>query len=781
MMQIGFSPLFASISSLLVSLASWLWSNRFPGSEPTRQVRNHLREFSKVWLVLATYYAARAWLQSRGFPVEIDDSASSSPWAQYCYHIFAMLVCLVTNVMLLRVIGMIEHPDELREHAGQSRLHVFTRLRLGGALNLATEYGIYLCGMVSVAALVFFAVNGSAYRGDVVKISYVVGLAPSCALFFRLSRVYLFGVGVQLLGWVTAAYGFLQLVYPFIQPGVWNGPYHTILTLGKLTLGGLVVVLADQLVPKLPVVDDADGQAEADDARVRDVGDRIENLTKARLIVQAFVFGFSTLAIGTILTATVKTPIIALYLKGGTERAIGLIAATAVLFLLAALFQVCGYCSFFLLAFRVDWLWLSKNALSGLYQVGEVRQMGCVKIRELTALRRHAPRRHEHDKAEAGPRPNHRRQVILVHGVFSTSEQAWGLLPLLLLRRGDVERVQLLDYGRRASLAEGGINSCLMDIQSTIQLLADDHDGDTVVIGHSLGGLLAMRALTAMFGGEAGQSLRRVSHLVLIGVPLAGSPLAWLGLPWPWPKRLQWNSEWVRVTVEGFAMQFPPPGLVVGEAQARPSCSFLTGSRDNVAGSQGILLMIPGQRIAVTGWHSTISRVFRADSIQAKTIFQELNRKSRALRLAHYICAQCAGTSRRQLAISFELGEHAGMESACVHSEVATEAGQPITFPEHDMTAASVPRSVEGYLRQAYDATSTQEGWTGPELQRIPEWDVFWARLIARLREAADEQGLVRMDWGREATIYARLVGAAGFAVVLFEKLRKQRFTDKAA
>ena len=226
---------------------------------------------------------------------------------------------------------------------------------------------------------------------------------------------------------------------------------------------------------------------------------------------------------------------------------------------------------------------------------------------------------------------------------------------------------------------------------------------------------------------------------------------------------------------------FPPPGLIAGEPDNRPSCSFLTASRDNVAGSHSVLLMIPGQRIPISGWHSSINRVFRDDRDHCKQIVRQLRAVPRSVRLAHLLCAHSIGTSHPRLAVSFESEGEPNPEHALIHSDVIAIPGQAINVPDRPATRDGHRRSLMSRLQEAYEATRREENWTAESAARIPDWEIFWVRFVERSTHAALDGGLIRMDWGRSATLYARFIGNAGYAVVLAERLRSKRDSEAAA
>lgn len=102
---------------------------------------------------------------------------------------------------------------------------------------------------------------------------------------------------------------------------------------------------------------------------------------------------------------------------------------------------------------------------------------------------------------------DHREPVLLLHGVWTRS---LALLPLAMRLRAQGFRPILFDY---ASLTGGPAPS--VD-RLAAKMLALGSDGPVHLVGHSLGGLIALETLISYHGLPTGR-------VVCLGSPLAGS------------------------------------------------------------------------------------------------------------------------------------------------------------------------------------------------------------------------------------------------------------------
>lgn len=743
----------AAVTTLLVAIFLGLRSRALGTDEPGRQIRNHLTEFSKAWLLLSIYYAVRAGLQRIDFPVEIESSPYRPAWEQYLYHLFVMALSSTTNVLLLRAIVMIEHSEQTGDAARPAKpqwLASGTSLRV---VDFSSERGVYLMGLLALGLILTPLLEGVDYSSWWVGAAYLANLSVASALFIRLARVYLFGLRSRVLGWASFFYAISQLFYVAAQSDWVRPKFQVVLILLKLFLGGALLILAKSLVPT--------SQSD-DEHRIRDVGDRMEGLTKARLLAQRLAFGLTIMLIGGSLIRLVRGPIAAVSRQGSWYILLGVVLGLVALSMALVAAQLLAYLVLYRLAFGVDWDWHRQNSLRGLLELKRREKLGT----HLTSLVLSRPNR--------GPSVASRCEVILVHGMFSSGPKAWGLLPLLLLRDTRISRVHVLSYKHLPWSGAADLASVESELTDEIAVVSREAQCDTVVIGHSFGGLLTMRALRKLFSDKQRQPSERPHHAIILAAPLAGSPSALLGWPWAWPRRVQWNSVWARDTIQEFSNTFPPPGYVVGEAEARPTFSFVTAARDNVAGSHALLLNIPGQRIEVSGWHSTVSAVFHRESKHAGAVFAELEPSSREARLAHILAAQFVGKNEPTLVVTFELEADGDLSHAVAQEPEIEGWGKPIV-PARLSKNPTGKQTLEVFLRSRYDELSRNPIAIAAGNAPSPQWASLWNTLREKFMIASAETGLVRVDWNQESTLYLKRTHSAGFLVVMKERLHRIR------
>ncbi len=134
--------------------------------------------------------------------------------------------------------------------------------------------------------------------------------------------------------------------------------------------------------------------------------------------------------------------------------------------------------------------------------------------------------------------PETTQNVIFVHGLNGRRYSTWGKFPYLLFDDYPSIDVGMYDYASGLRRLRRGS----MRLRDHATLLAEAiREGDytqTVLIGHSMGGLLCMAAVQKMIDSEfrtkdGTPTINRVAGVVLMASPLAGSlrvvpPFSWL-------------------------------------------------------------------------------------------------------------------------------------------------------------------------------------------------------------------------------------------------------------
>ena len=119
----------------------------------------------------------------------------------------------------------------------------------------------------------------------------------------------------------------------------------------------------------------------------------------------------------------------------------------------------------------------------------------------------------------------HPRPVLLLHGFFST-RRTFDVLEARLRRDGyGVFSLNL--GGLRRAYNTRGIDDLADFVRAKVERIYARHPGlgPLAIVGHSKGGLVAAYYVKKLGGW------RRARTVVMLGAPLHGTPMAWLGLP----------------------------------------------------------------------------------------------------------------------------------------------------------------------------------------------------------------------------------------------------------
>lgn len=276
-------------------------------------------------------------------------------------------------------------------------------------------------------------------------------------------------------------------------------------------------------------------------------------------------------------------------------------------------FQCVWYWVHYSLGYQVDWEYLRQH-MDDAITIG--RSPGG--NNRSVMLKRHD------DEVEGG------RHVVLLHGLGGSPERSWGLLPFSILLSRKVRAVHLLSYGRaipRWSSLDREWRDTKIQLEA-IGAHVDSEGGDVLVFGHSLGGLLAMRAM-ADVGREVDRGRRAVAartlvHLTCINSPLFGTFYAFGLLPWRWGWQLLPFGSFVRDCLRDFDEVFSCLPLRKNQRYA-PSCSLLCATRDRLIGH--LFRFIRGPEVVdIPEKHSTVNELFSyAGDLTLNAILRELD------------------------------------------------------------------------------------------------------------------------------------------------------------
>jgi pimeloyl-ACP methyl ester carboxylesterase len=129
------------------------------------------------------------------------------------------------------------------------------------------------------------------------------------------------------------------------------------------------------------------------------------------------------------------------------------------------------------------------------------------------------------------PPPKHVDTVVFVHGILGHYIATWGKFPKLLSEDEDLPALDILLWGYRSGFLarnhelhlEGG------HLATTLETMIEP-GSDIVLVGHSMGGLIILKALVDRMSGGHAQSppCAAVTWISLFATPLTGTWLAGL-------------------------------------------------------------------------------------------------------------------------------------------------------------------------------------------------------------------------------------------------------------
>ncbi len=215
--------------------------------------------------------------------------------------------------------------------------------------------------------------------------------------------------------------------------------------------------------------------------------------------------------------------------------------------------------------------------------------------------------------------PETTQNVIFVHGLNGRRYSTWGKFPDLLFEDYPSIDVGLYDYASGLRRVRRGTSMRLRDHATLLaEAIREEDYAQTVLIGHSMGGLLCMAAVQKMIDSEfrtkdGTPTIDRVAGVVLMASPLAGSlrvvpPFSWLSSD---GRVLQAHSELVHQINECFANKLVINCTAEGSIGRRhcvPTFAVV-GLRDKWVDRYSSGVSIPAnQKKHVAGTHTSITK-----------------------------------------------------------------------------------------------------------------------------------------------------------------------------
>ena len=719
--------LWTAVITTAVALAIYFTALRLKrvASITARRLKNHLVEFGRAWFLLAGYYILRFALglaQSHNVAIELPIPIKFPPGL--LWNLFIILICFVTNTYLLRAIIELESVEAIEEDARP----FYLRLSDVGA--------VFWSYVIGSSLLIFLAKDLKVEPVDL-ALTYATPLAVSSFLFFRLARIYQRCLHSALLATLAVFYGFLQIFYPLTFLGTTPSGYEIILTINKLLLGISLpaVSLHSARREELRALYEGGSQVELLGWRMEKRA-RLHGVARSvALVIWTVVISLSAFTAAQIVTALPIT------LARKASFVAGLV------FVALLLIQVGFYAIVVLTRHRVRWPHHAEGALRALLKRETAIPYPGWSRTTFSAITTTA------GSADNTDQP----QVILLHGLFSRGDAAWGLLPAILIESQKTQRVLMIDYRHHLFNKRRRINSLTEGLQNRLQAAIEDYAGPTVIFAHSLGGLLLMRTLTLWAEAEQRRTLQRIRHVAILASPMLGTIFATMCLPWAWGRALMPGSSFVRNTLQRFHTAFPPALAFVGEERALPTFSFVVGSRDRVAGGLNRLLAW-GQNVRVIPEAHSVAAVYTPGE-RAKTLLDQLNSLSRAERLMVILAANLVGRRESNCCFLFQLATPNDLGSARNVKTVDSSWNDRLSL------------SAESSSEQVVDSISTMlEPFFGAS--EILTWDQYWTFLVRVFAMSAERRELICVPFSAHRTLLLFSNTYSGLAVVVDDKYR---------
>jgi ribosomal protein S18 acetylase RimI-like enzyme/pimeloyl-ACP methyl ester carboxylesterase len=602
--------------SLAISGLLWFASQRKALVAEHRAIRNHLIEFMRVWFVLSAYYLFQPLVKLLPAAVEPRGIICLVRYLPplFLWHFCVALILGFANIWLRRA-GLELEISELPQNKDRLVLPLET---LGSAwqrfLKWCTEEGILWGFLVALLPLAFMPSLASSRV--TLSIAYSVQLLATSLLFVRLGFAYKNVLGSRLLFGLSIGYAIVQLPYGILVPAGTFSVYELPLGLFKVIHGfTLAVICLSYARRQIPQEERPTAESLARLAK------RLQGRATLRGIQQFMIFGALAMLALLVLAGLYSCAVTALRSLGSTELQLVPIRLVFCLMLLLA-WQVCGYLVLAKLRFRVNWA--DHKELLQHFKISVQEPDAGVPGIELVSI----------ELADITANPD-QQQVVLLHGLFSSGAAAWGLLPLVLLRDGRVTCVRSLTYSHGLLTRRRELDQIAKDLSTRIGSLIADFPGKTLIIGHSLGGVIVLKVLPELIRSRSGTG-RGLHHVGIVGAPLLGSSFAKALFPWPWSRMLGPRSRLLEETLREALSVVPPVGSATDGEILIPGLTFVYGSRDSVAGELVQFAAFHGEKIRAPAFHG-LGLVFFETQELARVYRRMLSAAPRAVALARAV------------------------------------------------------------------------------------------------------------------------------------------------
>ncbi len=710
----------------VLSLCIMIWTRgtaRHPNLESGRRraLRNHLKEFVKLWGALTLYYILEYfWSQISSFAAR----SSFLGLTQYVspslgWHLAVALLLACANLWLRRASLELE----ISGLPGKQGTNMYPDTIKAPWLRDMLRSSDKLIAFAFLAALLLL-IAAPAFPSsaeDMIKMADEVQVGVTTWLFLGLASAYLKILHAPWLSAMALIYAGAQLPYSlWTKPGELTA-YCISLALLKIIFACSLCITVGRRAAK------ADTMKEEDPSQVMT---RIAKRHEAKALQQKLfqvVAAAASLALWMLIYASIYSHLIDA--SKGMPRAIvilerWILTVPLLLGVQAILFLVLKH-----LRYRVGWEALAEKVLNPQQGIA-YSTMGHPR----PGFRCFTLERQERQAAGvAAGRSGGRQQAILIHGLLTDGASAWGLLPLWLLRKGDVTAVHIVTYDHGLLTTRKQLDKIATDLQILCNDLICPFDGTTVLVGHSLGAILTLKLLPGLFS-DARDTQDKVRQVCLAGPPLLGSGYATLLLPYPWAWNLGRRSSLLVDVLRESEKQLPAIGTKDGEVRF-PALSLIMGTRDGIVGELIEFTNLSNKRVKVTAYHG-LGAVFDETDPLTLAYLSVLKTPDRAETLA--------GRVAEHLGLGGAAGE-SGVFS--LHNGRIGEAFVVRSLLQHQ-TAPGVtvdPRPLHDALRQGFMAAGGS----------VPGWQQLWAELVS-LSQRSPKPTIIVAQWpgNRRLVIY---------------------------